>query len=82
MSLLFRIVVTIWWWSEIPTYTVQDFLKTSFLLVRIKSMQDELLHLKYFGVFVKFSKLKAFVNKLRFLFSIVKLKSPRSIKLS
>ena len=80
MRSLFRIVPTRWWWSEIPIFTVQD-LKISFLPVRIKSVQDGLLPLKHVGIFIKFSKLQAPINKLRLLFSVVKLECPRSIKL-
>lgn len=48
----------------------------------MKSIQDELLLVKDVGVFVKFSKLKTFKNELTFLYSTVKLKSPRRINLS
>ena len=45
-------------------------------------MEDGLLFLKYIGVFIKLSKLKTFINELRFLFSKIQFKSPRSIELS
>ena len=45
-------------------------------------MQDGLLFLKYIGVFIKLSKLKTFINELRFLFSKIQFKSSRSIELS
>ena len=48
----------------------------------MKSIQDELLLVKDVGAFVKFSKLKTFKNELTFLYSTVKLKSPRRINLS
>ena len=45
-------------------------------------MQEKILLLKLVGVLVKLSRLKTFINKSRFLFSVVKLKSPRITKLS
>ena len=58
MNSLIGIVTSRWWRSEIPTCAVQVFLKNTFLLVRIISMQNGFLLLKHANVFIKFCKLK------------------------
>ena len=59
-----------------PTSNVLEFLNSSFLLVRIKSMHVGLEDWKQVGDFIKLSRLNKVVKSARYLLSTEELKSP------
>ena len=81
-SWLFKTVMMKLWWSEIPTSKTSFFLKSSFLFVKIRSMQCVFEGWKQVGFFIKHSRSKVFMKFSRLLLSTVKSKSLIKIVLS
>ena len=81
-SWLFKAVTMKLWWSEILTSKTSLFLKSSFLFVKIRSMQHGFQDWKQDGFFIKHSRSKVFMKFSKLLFSTVRLKSPIKIVLS
>ena len=73
-----RMLQQSWWW-EILSWVTSECLSSSFLLVKIKSMHDAFSYFKQVGLFIKHSRLEAFIKISIFLLSVLTLKSPLSI---
>ena len=73
-----RMLQQSWWW-EIISWVTSECLSSSFLLVKIKSMHDAFSYFKQVGLFIKHSRLEAFIKISIFLLSVLTLKSPLSI---
>ena len=74
-SCLFKAVTLKLTWSEIPDSKTSLFLKSSFLFVKIRSMQRGFESWKKVGFFMKHSRSNVFIKFSRSLFLTLKLKS-------